>query len=133
AASCGAPADEAAADPRIERLAARLKALEDSARTFVVANEFDRILTRNGARGLNASTSHEATTYYVELPANRARLWFALEADRMRNPVMREFYAERDVVAEERRMRVESDPGGRLWECFMATAYTVHPYGRPVV
>src|SRR5690606_40215837 len=72
AASCGAPADEAAADPRIERLAARLKALEDSARTFVVANEFDRILTRNGARGLNASTSHEATTYYVELPANRA-------------------------------------------------------------
>lgn len=133
AASCGAPADEAAADPRIERLAARLKALEDSARTFVVANEFDRILTRNGARGLNASTSHEATTYYVELPANRARLWFALEADRMRNPVLREFYAERDVVAEERRMRVETDPGGRLWECFMGTAFAVHPYGRPVV
>lgn len=134
-ASCGsAPAaSPAGGDPRIERLAARLDALEDSARAFVVANEFDRILTRNGARGLNASTSHEATTYYVELPANRARLWFALEADRLRNPVLREFYTERDVVAEERRMRVESDPGGRLWECFLATAFQVHPYGRPVV
>jgi len=132
-ASCGPSAEEPPEDPRIQRLAARLKALEDSARAFVVANEFDRILTRHGARGLNASTTYEATTYYVELPANRARLWFALEADRLRNPVMREFYAERDVVAEERRMRVESDPGGRLWECFMATAYTVHPYGRPVV
>ena len=61
-ASCGAPAGEAPEDPRIERLAARLKALEDSARAFVVANEFDRILTRHGARGLNASTSYEATT-----------------------------------------------------------------------
>ena len=132
-ASCGRPADEPPEDPRIEHLAARLKALEDSARAFVVANEFDRVLTRHGARGLNATTSYEATTYYVELPANRARLWFALEADRLRNPVMREFYAERDVVAEERRMRVESDPSGRLWECFMATAFTVHPYGRPVV
>ena len=134
-ASCGpAPAaSPASVDPRIERLTARLEALEDSARAFVVANEFDRILTRNGARGLNATTSYEATTYYVELPANRARLWFALEADRLRNPVLREFYTERDVVAEERRMRVESDPGGRLWECFLATAFQVHPYGRPVV
>ncbi|HEY8470529.1 MAG TPA: pitrilysin family protein [Longimicrobiales bacterium] len=133
--SCGpAPAaSPASEDPRIERLTARLEALEDSARAFVVANEFDRILTRNGARGLNATTTYEATTYYVELPANRARLWFALEADRLRNPVLREFYTERDVVAEERRMRVESDPGGRLWECFLATAFQVHPYGRPVV
>ena len=118
---------------RIAALAERLKALEDSARAFVVSNEFDRILTRNGARNLNATTDVEATTYYVQLPSNRAELWFALEADRMRNPVFREFYTERDVVAEERRMRIETSPGGLLYTSLMAAAFRVHPYGVPVI
>jgi predicted Zn-dependent peptidase len=65
----------------------------------------------------------------VELPANRARLWFVLEADRMRNPVFREFYREREVVEEERRARLESSPGGRLWEEHVGAAFRVHPYG----
>jgi predicted Zn-dependent peptidase len=111
------------------RLVERIRILEDSARAYVVPNEFDDILGRNGARGLNASTSYESTEYYVELPANRARLWFVLEADRMRNPVFREFYREREVVEEERRARLESDPGGRLWEEHQAAAFRVHPYG----
>jgi predicted Zn-dependent peptidase len=126
------PADTAATRARsaeLARLAGRLRILEDSARGHVVPNEFDEILSRSGARGLNASTSYETTEYYVELPANRAELWFVLEADRMRNPVFREFFAERDVVEEERRARLESDPGGRLWETFMGTAFRVHPYG----
>ncbi len=117
----------------VARLEARIGTLEDSARTFVVGNEFDRILTRAGARGLNATTDHEATTYFVELPSNRTELWFALEADRMANPVFREFYSERDVVMEERRMRVENDPGGLLYETHLAAAFDVHPYGQPVV
>ncbi len=117
----------------IEALRSRIAHFEDSARTFVVANEFDRILSRNGARGLNATTSAEATTYFVELPANRAELWFALESDRMRNPVFREFYAERDVVMEERRMRIDTSPAGRLYEAHLAAAFTIHPYGQPVV
>lgn len=133
AAAAAAAAVDAGVDAQIETLAARLKSLEDSARIHVVPNAFDQILSRNGARGLNATTTYEATTYYVELPANRARLWFTLEADRLLNPVFREFYAERDVVAEERRMRVETSPGGLLWERFLATAYQVHPYGTPVV
>lgn len=111
------------------RLEARIRALEDSARAYVVPGEFDEILSREGARGLNATTSYEATEYYVELPANRAELWFVLEADRMRNPVFREFYAERNVIAEERRARIENSPAGLLWETFMATAFQVHPYG----
>jgi predicted Zn-dependent peptidase len=117
----------------VARLLARIRALEDSARSHVESNEFDRILSRAGARGLNATTSHEATTYFVELPANRAELWFVLEADRMRNPVFREFYAERDVVLEERRMRVEDNPAGLLAEAHLAAAYQVHPYGVPVI
>jgi predicted Zn-dependent peptidase len=115
------------------RLRERIRTLEDSARAFVVSNDLDRILTREGARGLNATTTNEATTYFVQLPANRAELWFALEADRMRNPVFREFYTERDVVMEERRMRVEDSPGGRLYEAHLAAAYRTHPYGVPVI
>jgi predicted Zn-dependent peptidase len=113
----------------VARLEARIQALEDSARVHVVAGEFDELLSREGARGLNATTSYEATQYFVELPANRAELWFVLEADRMRNPVFREFYREREVIAEERRARIENSPGGRLWEAFMGTAFHVHPYG----
>ena len=61
------------------------------------------------------TTTNASTIYFVELPANRAELWFALESDRVRNPVFREFYAERDVVQEERRMRVETSPAGMLY------------------
>ncbi len=124
--------DEAAREAReaeVTRLEERIRALEDEARGYAVPNEFDEILSRNGARGLNASTSWEATEYYVELPANRARLWFALEADRMQGPVFREFYREREVVEEERRARLESSPGGRLWEEHLGAAFRVHPYG----
>lgn len=128
-------AERAAARPdssRIGALESRIAAMEDSARAFVVANEFDRILSRNGARGLNATTASEATTYFVELPSNRAELWFALESDRMRAPVFREFYAERDVVMEERRMRIDTNPAGLLYEAHLASAFTIHPYGQPV-
>ncbi len=118
---------------RTRELSRRLDLLEDSARAYVVPNEFDRILTKAGARGLNATTTEESTFYYVELPANRVQLWFALEADRLRNPVFREFYKERDVVAEERRMRVETSPEGLLHEAELAAAFTMHPYGVPVV
>ncbi|MDT8340216.1 MAG: pitrilysin family protein [Longimicrobiales bacterium] len=118
---------------RLRALAEGIAALEDEARAYVVPNEFDRILTRAGAQGLNATTSSETTTYFVELPSNRAELWFALEADRMANPVFREFYTERDVVMEERRLRVETSPGGLLYEAHLAHAFTLHPYGVPVV
>jgi predicted Zn-dependent peptidase len=111
----------------------RIGSLETEARAHVLPNEFARVLSTNGARGLNATTDWESTTYFVELPANRAQLWFLLESDRMAHPVFREFYAERDIVAEERRLRVETNPGGLLFEAHMAAAFTLHPYGQPVV
>jgi predicted Zn-dependent peptidase len=118
---------------RVLELEARIDALEDSARALVIPNELDRIFTEAGARGLNATTSSEATTYFVELPANRAELWFLLESDRMRDPVFREFYSERRVVTEERRMRIETNPAGLLQEAHLRAAFTLHPYGVPVV
>ncbi len=118
---------------RIQELRGRIRALEDVASAFVTSNEFDAILTSNGARNLNAATTAEATIYFVELPSNRVRLWFPLEADRVLNPVFREFYVERDVVAEERRMRLETSPGGLLYEAHLSSAFHVHPYGKPVI
>jgi len=117
----------------LRTLVDRADSLAEVARTFVLSNELDAILTENGAQSLNASTTTEYTTYYVELPSNRAELWFILEADRMRNPVFREFYTERDVVAEERRLRLEDNPSGLLYEAHLAEAFRVHPYGRPVI
>lgn len=117
----------------VRQLRSAFASLQDQARAHVVPNEFDRILSAQGARGLNATTSHEATRYFVEIPANRIELWFALEADRMRSPVFREFYTELDVVREERRTRLETSPGGILENAFLATAFQVHPYGVPVI
>ncbi len=117
----------------IPLLRERIDSLETEAGTYVLPSEYERVLTTNGARGLNATTDWESTTYFVQLPANRAQLWFLLESDRMAHPVFREFYAERDIVAEERRLRVETNPGGLLFEAHMAAAFTVHPYGQPVV
>jgi predicted Zn-dependent peptidase len=117
----------------LQRLRDRLKQLEDSARQFVVTNELDRILTENGAINLNASTSNDLTNYFFSLPSNRAKLWFILESDRVKHPVLREFYSEREVVMEERRLRVETQPFGLLYEEFLQAAFRAHPYGRPVV
>ncbi len=117
----------------ISTLMGRIRNLEDQAAALVTSNEFDIILSENGSRGLNATTTSESTTYFVELPSNRTELWFILEADRMRNPVFREFYTERDVVAEERRLRLENSPGGLLYQAHMASAFHEHPYGTPVV
>ena len=115
------------------RLRRRIERLEDRARKRILPNELDRILSEHGARDMNATTGYEGTSYYVRLPSNRTELWFVLEADRMANPVFREFYAERDVVAEERRQRLETTGGGRLMEEFYAAAFRVHPYGTPVI
>jgi predicted Zn-dependent peptidase len=86
-----------------------------------------------GGVGLNATTDWDETVYFYSFPQNRLELWAYLESERFLHPVMREFYKERDVVTEERRMRTDSSPQGRLIEQFLAAAYTAHPYGRPVV
>src|SRR5262249_5813115 len=99
-----------------------------TADSLVEENEFDRIVESNGGVGLNAGTSEDSTNYYYGFPANRLELWFLLESERFMHPVFREFYKERDVVREERRMRVESSPQGKLIESLLASAIAAHPY-----
>lgn len=117
----------------VERLTRQLTALQDTHRRQTVSNEIDRLYTEQGAVGLNASTGQDLTTYQVSIPANRIELWARIEADRMANPVFREFYTERDVVMEERRQRSESNPDGKLLERYLAAAFIAHPYRRPVI
>jgi len=101
-----------------------------AAEKFVIPNQFSEIAEQNGAVGINASTSEDSTQYFWSMPSNRLELWAYLESQRIARPVEREFYKERDVVQEERRMRIDSSPVGRMLEQFLATAYVAHPYGR---
>ena len=122
------------ADPAVvEAVAAQLRAAEEEHNAFIIDNGFDEIYTRNGANFVNAGTSRDFTMYMVSLPANRLELWARMEADRLMNPVFRQFYKERDVIMEERRMGTDNSDEGELYEEFAATAYRVHPYGSPVI
>ncbi|MDI6809069.1 MAG: pitrilysin family protein [Candidatus Eisenbacteria bacterium] len=99
---------------------------------LLVQNEFWDTYLRAGARVLNAGTGEDNTTYLVYLPSNQLELWMLMESDRLGSIVFRQFYSERNVVQEERRLG-ENDPDEALYEPFMATAFTAHPYGVPVV
>ena len=118
---------------KLEALKKDLKDAQEAADTFIEKNEFSQIVDRAGGVGMNASTSSDQTIYFYSLPANKVELWAYLESSRFLDPVFREFYKERDVVMEERRLRTESTPNGRLFEQFLATAYIAHPYKQPVV
>ena len=100
---------------------------------YVKPNEFGKIVEQNGGEDMNASTSYDITEYHYSLPENRLELWAYLESERFLHPVMREFYKERNVVIEERRLRTESNPFGRLLEQFTQEAFAAHPYHRPTV
>jgi predicted Zn-dependent peptidase len=116
-------------DPKkIAELEAQVKDAIASADSYVEENEYDRIVESNGGVGMNASTAEDSTNYFYSFPENRIELWFYLESARFLHPVFREFYKERDVVREERRMRVESNPQGKLVESLLATAFAAHPY-----
>ena len=119
--------------PKHKQLLEELAKLEKEQKDLLVKNEFDKIYTAAGASGLNAGTSNDYTVYYINVPANKLELWFWMESDRISNPVFREFYSERDVVYEERRLRTDSTPTGKFEEEFEALFWTSSPYSWPVV
>jgi predicted Zn-dependent peptidase len=114
---------------KIKELEKAFKAARDAAKEYVVSNEIGEAIDRAGGVGLNASTGSDQTRYFYSLPSNKIELWFTLESDRFLNPVLREYFTEKEVVMEERRMRYESNPIGRLVEEFLASAFKAHPYG----
>jgi len=118
---------------KVQSLLADFKAKQQTASGFVLKGAFDDILTREGSVGMNATTSADATRYFYSLPANKVELFAYLESERFFHPVFREFYEERDVVMEERRMSTESQPIGRLIEQFTLAAFSAHPYHQPAI
>ncbi len=117
----------------IKQLEKTLGELQAEHKKWVVKDEIEWIYSQNGGMGFNAMTSVDTTTYVVNLPSNRQEIWARIESDRILNPVLREFYSERDVVMEERRRSIDSQPERKLVEHFLATAFLAHPYGRPVI
>ncbi|MBE9181817.1 insulinase family protein [Oculatella sp. LEGE 06141] len=120
-----------------EEQAARLEATFETVRaeaaSYVKQNEMGTIVEQAGGVGLNATTSADATRYFYSFPANKLELWMSLESERFLEPVFREFYEEKDVILEERRMRTDNSPIGRMTEAFLETAFPGHPYGRPII
>ncbi len=120
-------------EQRLAQLHRQFQEAQEEAQQYLVHDEFDEILKQAGGVGLNAGTSSDYTVYFVSLPSNKLELWMLLESDRFLNPVLREFYKEKNVVMEERRLRTETQPVGKLLEEFLAVAYKAHPYGAPVI
>ncbi len=120
-------------EKRLTALRTRFEELREKAGQYVVPNAFPKIIERHGGTDLNAATARDYTMYFCSLPSNRVELWFSLESDRLQNPVFREFYTEKEVILEERRMRVDSDPVGRMIEELLALAYYAHPYRTPTI
>jgi len=118
---------------RLAELREEMKALQAQQKEFIVKDEFDQIYTEAGASGMNAGTMQDATIYFITVPANKLEMWFWMESERLLNPVFREFYSERDVVREERRMRVESNPVAKYEEQFDFMFWGSLPYHHPVV
>jgi predicted Zn-dependent peptidase len=129
-------------DKPVGRDEQKLKQLEQNWKDAIAAadmfsapynNEFGKIVEGEGGEEMNAFTNYDETGYHYSFPINRLELWAYLESERFIHPVMRQFYKERNVVIEERRMRTDSNPVGRLLEQFAEEAFAAHPYHRPTI
>lgn len=118
---------------KVKDLTSQFEQINGKAARLTVQNEYGRIVEQSGGVGMNATTSAEATRYFYSFPSNKLELWMSLESERFLEPVFREFYEEKEVILEERRTRSENSPIGQMMEAFLQTAFTVHPYGRPVI
>lgn len=118
---------------KITQLEAQFLQLEEKTNQYVKQNEYGQIVETAGGVGLNAVTSSDYTMYFYSFPSNKLELWMSLESERFLEPVFREFYKEKEVILEERRMRTENSPIGQMIEAFLGKSFTTHPYQRPVI
>lgn len=118
---------------KLAQLTEEFTAAQSAASEYVEQNKYGEIVDTAGGVGLNAATSADYTEYFYSFPANKLELWMSLESERFLEPVFREFYKEKQVILEERRLRTDNDPTGKMIEKFLDTAYTTHPYKRPVI
>ncbi len=117
----------------VQALTQEFAEISKQAGDLVTQNELGQIINQQGGVGLNATTSSDATRYFYSLPANKLELWMSLESERFLEPVFREFYKEKEVILEERRLRTDNSPIGKMVEAFLGEAFDVHPYLQPVI
>lgn len=117
----------------IAKMKSKFETCRQQAKEYVINNEYFDMMMQQGDAGVNAYTSNDATQYINSLPSNKLEFWMAMTSDRFLNPVFREFYKEKDVVMEERRLGLETRPIGKLIEDFFATTFKAHPYHHSVV
>lgn len=127
------PSDPALRSTEHQQLIEQFDAVLAEQSQLIIKEDFSRLYSGQGASGMNAMTSYDFTLYFVNVPANKLELWFWMESDRLLNPVFREFYSEREVVHEERRLRTDSTPIGKFQEQFDALFWQSSPYSWPVV
>ncbi|MEQ8770551.1 MAG: pitrilysin family protein [Phycisphaerales bacterium] len=127
------PWDPANDTPEIRAVRSQMTALQDQQKEVTIGNEFDKIYTGEGASGMNAQTFYDWTRYFINIPANKLELWAWLESDRLFDPSLREFDAEKDVVVEERRQRFSTSPTGELDEQFYSMFWMASTYNWPVI
>ncbi|MGL5941358.1 MAG: M16 family metallopeptidase [Waterburya sp.] len=118
---------------KLAQLQEQFVAAQTVASKYVEQNKFGEIVEKSGGVDLNAATSADYTSYFYSFPANKLELWMSLESERFLEPVFREFYEEKQVILEERRLRTDNSPIGKVIEEFLDTAFTTHPYKRPVI
>ncbi len=126
-------AKAAGKEAEVTKLQAEFTKVESEATGLAKQNELGQIVEQAGGVGLNAATSTDATVYFYSFPSNKLELWMSLESERFLEPVFREFYKEKDVILEERRLRTDNSPIGQMIEAFLDAAFKVHPYRRPVI
>jgi predicted Zn-dependent peptidase len=126
-------AEKANRPSEVAKLKAEFAKVETEAGKYIIQNQFGQIVQQSGGVGLNATTSADATRYFYSFPANKLELWMSLESERFLEPVFREFYKEKQVILEERRLRTDNSPIGQMVEVFLAEAFQVHPYRNPVI
>ncbi len=127
------PWDAANDTPEMAELRERFRTLVEEHRAVIVKDEFDKVYTDMGASAMNAFTAQDLTFYFITVPSNKFELWAWMESDRLQDSVFREFYSERDVVYEERRLRTESTPTGPFDEQFESMFWLSSPYNWPVI
>ena len=122
-------------DSDAAKIAAWQKEVDELAvaeKAFIIKDDLWTLYMKNGGTGLNASTGQETTGYYVTLPSNKIELQMLLESDRLMNARFREFYSEKDVIMEERRLS-ENRPGYFFGEQVDAAFFTASPYHWDVI
>ncbi len=123
---------EATTDEEREKIQLKINDLSLKAADYAIPNEFDKVITKMGGKGINAFTSNEMIAYHNYFPANQFEKWATVYSDRFIHPVFRLFQSELETVYEEKNMSMDN-PFSKLIEELNSNLYKGHPYANTVL